>query len=207
MNSLTASLIHPANMTVSWAELTDPTLNGGDVPIFYSVESKSSDPASNWTILNSYVGDPVTTNFTYILPVGFIFNETLLYYYRVRAMNGVGLSIDYSPVLTVMPCTRPIGMYTPTLFTAATPTLVSIQWTILTSTTLNGGDVPNFYSVEYSYDSSNWYVINAGGKLTYSISHSPGTILTNVAFYRVRAQNDVGMSDNYSNGKWKLCAK
>ena len=101
MSSLTASVVHPANMTISWAELIDPTLNGGDVPIFYSVECKSSDPASIWTILNSYVGDPVTTNYTYILPAGSIFNETLFYYYRVRAMNGVGLSIVYSHVLTV----------------------------------------------------------------------------------------------------------
>ncbi len=33
----------------------------------------------------------------------------------------------------------------------------------------------------------------------FSVSHSPGTILTSRAYYRVRAENEVGMSNVYSS--------
>ena len=41
MTQLTASAVEPTNITIQWQELTDTTLNGGDVPIFYSIEWSS----------------------------------------------------------------------------------------------------------------------------------------------------------------------
>lgn len=86
MTALTKIEVHPGNMTIGWTALTSPTLNGGDLPIFYSVEFASSQAPSTWTVLNSYTpGDPVSLNYTYVLPGTIIFNENYTYYYRVRA--------------------------------------------------------------------------------------------------------------------------
>jgi hypothetical protein len=68
-------------MTIVWSELSNETLNGRDVPIFYSIEYKTSDLASVWTVLNA--GGPLVFNYTY-LP-GSVFDPTLQHLYRVRA--------------------------------------------------------------------------------------------------------------------------
>lgn len=75
---------------------------------------------------------------------------------------------------------------------------ITIGWNELIDTTLNGGDVPNFYSVEYSTNQDTWYEINTGGSHALFITHYPGSILTNKAYYRVRARNGVGFSEVYS---------
>jgi hypothetical protein len=63
---------------------------------------------------------------------------------------------------------------------------------------MNGGDIPSFYSVEYSSNQAIWYEINTGGTYALLITHWPGTILTNKAYYRVRPRNGVGFSSAYS---------
>jgi len=86
MTDLYKIAVHPGNMTIGWTELTSATLNGGDIPIFYSVEFSSSEAPSTWIVLNSYTpGDIVETNYTYVLPGTIIFNENNTYYFRVRA--------------------------------------------------------------------------------------------------------------------------
>ena len=47
------------------------------------------------------------------------------------------------------------------------PTSISFSWVELTNVTLNGGDIPIFYSVEWSTNSSTWTVLNSGGPLAY----------------------------------------
>ena len=65
--------------------------------------------------------------------------------------------------------------------------------------TANGGDIPSFYSVEWSPDNSTWYVLNAGDGWYLSYNYSVSYIFnTTYQYFRVRAQNGVGMSDVYS---------
>lgn len=100
MTALSLVSVHPSNITIAWANLTDPTLNGRSLPIFYSVEFKSSDSSSTWTELNT--GGPLVLNYTHSINPA-IFDPTLLYMYRVRAENVMGMSSVYSAVLTVTP--------------------------------------------------------------------------------------------------------
>ena len=88
------------------------------------------------------------------------------------------------------------------------PTLVwssiagqEIKWTSLTNKVTNGGDLPNFYSVEYSCDKVTWYVLNYNDNTTLinNITDYPASPLTKRSYYRVRAQNNVGMSSIYSS--------
>jgi hypothetical protein len=181
MNNLILGVVNPTNISISWPALTDPQLNGGDLPIFYSIEFKSSIDDS-WSILNP--GGAVTLN--YLHDPGYIFDESLLYYYRVRAQNGVGMANAYSAVLTVTPDHRPQGMNPLILVTTSTGGSY-IRWNELTDATLNGGDIPNFYSIEYSPDNSNWYQLNAGGLWVLNFTHNPGAIMASDAYYRVRA--------------------
>lgn len=61
--------------------------------------------------------------------------------------------------------------------------------------TLNGGDLPIYYQLEYSPDNITFYSQAYDNISRLNQSHYPGTILTNVAFYRVRAKNLVGIAD------------
>lgn len=65
-----------------------------------------------------------------------------------------------------------------------------VKWSELVDPIFNGGDLPDFYSLEYSADSTNWYVVNpqsSGYKWVLNITHNPGTILTTRSYYRMRA--------------------
>ena len=126
-----------------------------------------------------------------------VFDETVKYLYRVRAKNNVGMATLYSPVLTVQPDTRPIGMYKPKLG-SVTPSVTNVYWDALLDPVLNGGDVPIWYGLETSHDNITWTVVNNGYPLTFSWNHGPGTVLTTLRYYRVRAENGVGMSNIYS---------
>jgi len=66
--------------------------------------------------------------------------------------------------------------------------------------TKNGGSIPTFYSIEHSGDGNSWYTFTDDTEKTkyLTVFHSPGTILTNRAYYRVRAENEVGMANVYS---------
>lgn len=81
--------------------------------------------------------------------------------YRIRAKNNKGLGSP-SKALNVT-CDRiPSGM-TSISITAVNPMDITISWSELTNTTLNGGDLPIFYSVEWSSDNATWTVVNANG--------------------------------------------
>lgn len=76
-----------------------------------------------------------------------------------------------------------------------------MKWDPLLDMKLNGGDVPFFYSIEHSADNINFYNFTTDiVKTTYfEVDHNPCTILTNRAYYRVKAENLVGMSNIYSS--------
>jgi hypothetical protein len=92
-------------------------------------------------------------------------------------------------------------MYTPFLVGSSTVDGHKIQWKELTDMNLNGGSLPTFYSIEHSGDNNAWVTFtNDTVKTKYlSIDHNPGTILTSKAYYRVRAENEVGMANVYSS--------
>jgi hypothetical protein len=76
-----------------------------------------------------------------------------------------------------------------------------MAWNPLTNPVLNGGDVPFFYSIEHSADNINFknFTIDKVKSAYFEVSHNPGTILTSRAYYRVRAENLVGMGNVYSS--------
>ena len=76
-----------------------------------------------------------------------------------------------------------------------------MRWDELLDMTLNGGSIPTFYSIEHSADGVNsWatFTIDTVKTKYLTVTTCPGTILTNRAYYRVRAENEVGMSNVYS---------
>jgi hypothetical protein len=193
--TLTLVEVNPKNVTVAWTELADVALNGRDLPTFYSLEFTTSAASTNWTALNT---DGVLA-FEYTHTSLTIFNSSFTLMFRVRAQNGVGFSNVYSQVLVVTPDTKPVAMTAPSLISVSV-TSIFVKWEALTDPTMNGGDLPIFYSLEYSPNSINWSVLNTDETkpLIFNYTISPGTVLTNKAFFRVRAENGVGLSDFYS---------
>ena len=61
MTLLSLANVTPTSITISWPALTDPKLDGGDPPIFYSVEWSSDN--FTWTVLNP-AGGPLDLNYT-----------------------------------------------------------------------------------------------------------------------------------------------
>lgn len=76
-----------------------------------------------------------------------------------------------------------------------------MKWDALLDMTLNGGDIPFFYSIEHSADNINFntFTIDPVKTTYFEVFHNPGTILTNRAYYRMRAENLVGMGNVYSS--------
>lgn len=196
MTPLSAVSVNPTDITVAWDILTDPLLNGGDIPIFYQLEW-SADQLT-WTSLNPSTG-PLILSYTHIAA----FSAGSYQYYRVKAKNNVGLgsNTSYSPILSVLCDDYPSGMG-PLTAASVDPTNMTITWTELSDETLNGRDLPIFYSIEYmtSAPSSDWTVLNSGGALAFNFTYVPGIIFDPSLqhLFRVRAQNGVGLSDNYS---------
>ena len=77
----------------------------------------------------------------------------------------------------------------------------TMAWAPLVDPIVNGGDVPFFYSIEHSADNINFntFTIDPVKTTYFETFHSPGTILTSRAYYRVRAENLVGMANVYSS--------
>lgn len=97
-----------------------------------------------------------------------VFTQTNIYY-RVKPKNNVGFGTTYGTV-TATTDRVPSGMGALTTV-EVNPQNIAISWNALTDTSLNGGDVPIFYSVEWSPNNSNWYTLNSGGTdlyLTYN---------------------------------------
>jgi hypothetical protein len=99
------SIVRPRNITVKWSALTDTTLNGRDEPTFYLLETATSAAPTVWTALND--GQALTFEFMHTLTNEVLFDESLLYLYRLKAKNGVGWASTYSSTLTVTPVKRP----------------------------------------------------------------------------------------------------
>jgi hypothetical protein len=78
---------------------------------------------------------------------------------------------------------------TPPVFVDVTPTSVSIKWSELTDETLNGGDIPIFYLVEYSPDNSQWSALNTGGALGFAYKHTVSSAFPSGSkvYYRLMA--------------------
>lgn len=102
---------------------------------------------------------------------------------------GIGLTTSYSAVLTMVADKIPQSMGALTLV-SINPTNCTISWADLTTDAANGGDLPIFYSVEFSSSNINsgYSVVNAGGPLTLQYTHIYGAVFTAVTiWYRVRA--------------------
>lgn len=130
-----------------------------------------------------------------------IFDPNIQYLYRVRAKNGVGYAPLPSASLTVSPDNVPQGMYAPYLSGVSTISGHKVMWNELTDITLNGGSLPTFYSIEHSANNNAWvtFTNDTVKSLYFFVNHNPGTILTSRAYYRVRAENEVGMANVYSS--------
>ena len=64
-------------------------------------------------------------------------------------------------VLKVTADALPTGMNAPTYLTSdVNPTNIKISWLALTDSTTNGGDLPNFYEVEWLDSGGNNYDTN-----------------------------------------------
>lgn len=124
---------------------------------------------------------------------GFSANTT--YNFRLKAQNTQG-SGPASDVTQIKSDSVPSGMGPLTAGTI-NPTNMTFSWDELTDTVKTGGDPIIFYSVEYSSTSATtgFTVLNAGGSKVLTYTHSPGTVFTSGSthYYRVRAQNSVGM--------------
>lgn len=90
---------------MKWSALTDETLNGRDEPNFYQLEYATSAAPTTWVVLND--GGALVFEFMQSLTTQAIFDETLLYLYRLKAKNGVGWTPTYSATLSVTPARRP----------------------------------------------------------------------------------------------------
>lgn len=186
--------VNPFDITISWPELTNQTINGGDPPIFYSVEWSPDN--TTWTVLNA--GGNLILEYTHT--VSTMFAAASFQYYRVRAQNNVGIAFVYSTVLKVKCDEAPLGMNAVTA-KEVNPSNITISWLELNSTTLNGGDLPIFYSVEFQTSlDANWTVLNTGGSLVLEYQYAPNFVLNeNITYqFRVRAENRIGLSNVYS---------
>jgi hypothetical protein len=139
--------VSPLSVTLNWTELTDAR-NGGDYPIFYQVEWSLDN--STWTALNA--GGGLVFSYTHTVTTPFASGASI--YYRLKAANNVGLGAPSSALLVVGDKV-PQGM-TALEITTVNPKDITISWSPLDNETLNGGDLPIFYSVEWSPDQVNW---------------------------------------------------
>ena len=107
----------------------------------------------------------------------------------------------YSNTLTVVCDKIPQSM---TGLTAASvnPTNITISWSELTDMTANGGDIPSYYSLEYSgtTTSNNAFApLYNDGVFRTSYMHVPGGIFTQTSvYYRLMPKNGVGVGAAYS---------
>jgi hypothetical protein len=63
-------------------------------------------------------------------------------------------------------------------FTVVNPTNITFTWTALTTVAQHGGDLPNYYHVEWLNPSTSSYeaLTNSGQGIILSFLHSPGFI-------------------------------
>lgn len=81
------------------------------------------------------------------------------------------------------------------------PLQITISWSELTSSSLNGGDIPIFYQVEFSMDNITFSVLNPGGEPKVLIySHTVTEVFGDgvTLYYRVRAQTNAGLGTDTS---------
>jgi hypothetical protein len=116
---------------------------------------------------------------TFSQTTGWLWNTS--YDYAVRAKNQLGLGPISTTVLTLKTgidpalCTLPTGMTIPELVDV-TPLSITIKWSELADTKLNGGDFPIFYQVEYSPNNSTWTALNTGTTLLFQYTHTVTTV-------------------------------
>ena len=115
------------------------------MPIMYWLEWYNYY-TSAWTTLNN-ASQGLIYQFTHV-NVGRVFDPAQPLQYRVIAQNGVGMGVNYSPVLVVTSITAPTNM-DPITIVAVTPYNITLSWPMLTPS-YNGGDAPFFYLVQWN---------------------------------------------------------
>lgn len=200
MTTLTADLIQPKNITVSWPELVDTALNGGDLPDFYLLEYFTNE-TNTWIALNNPATDSKVLSFFHSKG-GALFIPTFTHLYRVKPRNRVGWGTAYSAELEVVPNMWPTCMNAISA-TDVQPWSITIAWAELTQT-CNGGVIPYYYQVEwYNTNTTAWEILTNEGMGTYlTFTHTRVTWMFpsgSTQKYRVIPKNEVDMGSTYSN--------
>jgi len=155
------------------------TWNPEDNPSWTGYVAEESNDASNWNVLTG----TYTYNFTD--SQGLSPNNT--YYFRLRAVNNVGIYTGYTPT---------ISSHTLSAI-PATFKLVSVSSSaISTSWTANNNANGTTYEFECSRDSITWFTVQQGPLLQGTTS----SLLTNTTYYmKVRSINVDGVPSSYTN--------
>lgn len=124
---------------VQWGNLTDQVTNGGDLPIFYSLEYNCDPEFYIWTALNTNDDTTLINNYTHY-PASPLTSRA---FYRVRATNNVGKSDFYSPVFMV-----DVGSNYSAGVCDINPSNVTICWSEC-STQWVVVPLPTFYQLEW----------------------------------------------------------
>jgi hypothetical protein len=128
MTTIVLDSVTPTDITISWPALSNMTLNGGDIPTFYSVEWYRPDLGGVWQEINTGGTLALTYTHTYSTPP---FPAGSTQQYRVRPKNGVGYGIAYSNTLSVLCDDYPSGKPTVTILTVK-PRNITVGWNELT---------------------------------------------------------------------------
>jgi len=169
--SLRVAASTSGSVSLAWADVANET--------GYAIE-RSTDNA-NWSLIAAPAADTVSYVDT---PV----QASTVYYYRMRASNGVGSS-GYSPVASVTTPALPPAAPGELVATAVSASQINLAW----------GDVANEtgFEVERSANGTSFTLLATvgAGVTTYS---STGLAASTTYWYRVRAVNSGGASA-YSN--------
>ena len=97
MGDLTATVVNPKNITITWADLTNSS-NGGDVPIFYLLQYYSYTYFTWYNLTTDGVTGKVLT-YTHV--VSSPFDSSVQMKYQVKPKNAVGWGTAFSNILLV----------------------------------------------------------------------------------------------------------
>jgi len=141
MTAITAVSINPLNITLLWTDLTDTSLNGGNLPYYYQLEWYDNYA---WNVLSA---EAWGRYFNFIHIKADVFESNAAYQYRVIPKNLVGWGTTYSYV-TITADRVPPTMNTPTTV-SINPKVIAIKWNHLLLDAENGRDLIVFYLLEW----------------------------------------------------------
>jgi titin len=193
-SGLQSTSVTPTAIALSW---TAPSDTGGAPITGYRVELYS-EVSGMWSV----VGTPSDTSYSYQPESGLTPNT--IYTFRVRAVNGVGISASASTTLQVVSDNVPTGAPSLTLV-SVDPSAITFSWDALAAAD-NGGDPVTSYLIQF-YDvinqpwDPNWVVVGNIEASTTTFTHTSGAgpFPPNMLLrYRILPVNGVGSGLMYS---------